>query len=147
MAESLQSGTIQARETLPGQRITSQRRLLLELIRQGGGHVDADELYRQAKGKEPRISLSTVYRTLRLFKNLGLVEERHFDEEHHHYEIKGATEHYHLICMSCGEVVEFESGLTERLKEDVGKEKGYTITEAEIHLAGFCPRCRRERQA
>jgi len=65
-------------QDLKGQRVTSQRRLLLDLIRQSEGHLDADELYRLAKEREPRISLSTVYRTLRLFKELGLVEERHF---------------------------------------------------------------------
>jgi len=71
-----------------GMRVTNQRALLLELIRQGKGHLDADELYRRAREKQPRLSLSTVYRTLQLLKKLGLVEELHFDENHHHYEVR-----------------------------------------------------------
>ena len=73
------------------QRVTGQRALLLDLIRQNYGHLDADELYRKAKQKNRRISLSTVYRNLGLFKKLGLVDEHHFAEEHHHYEAKPAS--------------------------------------------------------
>ncbi|MFQ5924990.1 MAG: Fur family transcriptional regulator [Dehalococcoidia bacterium] len=129
---------------LKGQRVTNQRRLLLALLRRSEGHLDADELYRRAKEREPRLSLSTVYRTLRLFKELGLIEERHFAEEHHHYEAKAATEHYHLVCLSCGEVVEFQSPLTDGMKQQVGREKGFAITEAEVHLMGYCARCQQE---
>src|SRR4030042_1559344 len=89
-------------------RVTAQRALLLELLRRSGGHVDADELYLRARKKNPRISLSTVYRNLQLFKKLGLVDERHFDEEHHHYEVKSGEEHQHLLCINCGKVVEFD---------------------------------------
>ena len=130
--------------SLGSRRSTAQRRLLLELIRQAGGHLDADELYRRAREQEPSISLSTVYRNLKLFKSLGLVEERHFAEEHHHYEAKAATEHYHLVCLGCGEVIEFQSPLTEQMKQDIGSERGYVITESEVHLLGYCPRCQQE---
>lgn len=127
---------------LAGRRLTSQRALLLGLIRQTRGHLDADELHRLAKEKEPRLSLSTVYRNLRLFKGLGLVEELHFDEEHHHYEVKQTAEHYHLLCLGCGRIVEFESPLTGQLKEEVGLANDFTITSAAIHLAGYCAACR-----
>ena len=70
---------------LIGQRMTSQRRLLLNIIRNADGHLDADELFRQAKEKEPRISLSTVYRNLNLLKEVGLVAERRLGEGHHRY--------------------------------------------------------------
>jgi len=62
-----------------GMRVTNQRALIMEIIRQGQGHLDADEIYRRAREKEPRLSLSTVYRALQMFKKLGLVEELHFD--------------------------------------------------------------------
>ncbi|MCJ7807105.1 MAG: transcriptional repressor, partial [Dehalococcoidia bacterium] len=75
-------------KVLTGQRVTSQRRLILDILRHSEGHLDADELYRLAKEREPRISLATVYRNLNLFKELGLVEGRHFTEDHHHYEVK-----------------------------------------------------------
>ncbi len=130
-------------EVLSRQRATSQRRLLLDLIQQAGGHLDADELYHRAREREPKLSLSTVYRTLRLFKNLGLVEERHFIEEHHHYEAKGSAEHYHLICLGCGEVVEFESPLTDQMRRDIGQKNGFEITGVEVNLEGYCIRCRK----
>lgn len=132
-------------QELKGQRITHQRKLLLDLLRQSEGHLDADQLYRLAKEREPRLSLSTVYRTLRLFKELGLVEERHFIEEHHHYEAKGQAEHHHLVCLGCGMVVEFEHPLTDRMKERVSKQSGFEILGAEVYMEGYCERCRRRR--
>jgi Fe2+ or Zn2+ uptake regulation protein len=90
----------------------------------------------------PRLSLSTVYRSLRLFKRLGLVDEHHLGEEHHHYELKGAAEHYHLLCLGCGKVIEFQCPVAERLKEDVGREHGFKVTGVEVNLEGYCSECR-----
>src|SRR4030042_5762402 len=84
-------GSIRQALNVPGLRITSQRALILEVIRHGEGHLDADEVYRRAREKKPRLSLSTVYRTLQMLKKLDLIEELHFDEEHHHYEIKSSA--------------------------------------------------------
>ena len=127
-----------------GLRATSQRALILEVIRRG--HLDADEIYRQARIRQPRLSLSTVYRTLRMFKKLGLVEELHFDEAHHHYEMKPSAEHHHLVCLSCGKVVEFECPLSPKMKEDIAQEKGFEVTGVEIHMTGYCPKCRQNRK-
>ncbi len=124
------------------QRVTSQRTLLLELLRRSGGHVDADELYRRARKKNSRISLSTVYRNLQLFKKLELVDERHFDEEHHHYEVKSGDEHQHLLCIHCGKVVEFDYPITGKLKGDIGKKFDFDITGIEIDVTGLCSDCR-----
>jgi len=123
------------------QRVTAQRTLLLELLRQSGGHVDADELYRRARKKNSRISLSTVYRNLQLFKKLGLVEEHHFDEEHHHYEVKSRAEHQHLLCISCGKVVEFTCPVSWKLREDIGKQYDFDITGVEVRMTGLCSSC------
>jgi Fur family ferric uptake transcriptional regulator len=128
------------------QRNTSQRRLLLDLLNQSEGHLDADELFRLAKEREPRISLSTVYRNLSLFKELGLIQERHLADEHHHYEVKGKREHYHLVCLNCGKVVEFQSPLAKRMKEDISKRTGFEILDGDIRLNGYCERCCRERK-
>ena len=129
-------------EELKGQRVTNQRRLLLQLLRRSEGHLDADELFRLAKERESRLSLSTVYRSLRLFKELGLIEEQHFAEEHHHYEAKGSAEHHHLTCLGCGQVIEFQSPLIQRMRRAVGHEKGFEIAGAEVHMVGYCSRCR-----
>ena len=127
-----------------GLRVTSQRALILEIIRRG--HLDADEIYRQARIKQPRLSLSTVYRTLQVLKKLGLVEELHFDEAHHHYEVKPSSEHHHLVCLGCGKVVEFEYPLSPKIKEDIAREKGFEVIGAEIHMTGYCPKCRQNRK-
>ena len=132
-------------EELRGQRSTSQRRLLLQLLRHSEGHLDADELFRLAKEREPRISLSTVYRSLRLFKELGLIEEQHFSEDHHHYKVKGEGDHHHLVCLGCGKVIEFELSLAGRIKEDVSKQTGFDILGVDVSMEGYCDRCRQGR--
>jgi len=134
------------KETLnkAGRRATSQRSLILGIIRRGEGHLDADEIYRRARQKHLRISLSTVYRTLRTLKSLGLIEELHFDEHHHHYELKPATEHHHLRCLNCGRVVEFHSHLSNYIEERIPEAKGFDIVNTEVNISGYCPDCCRE---
>ncbi len=131
---------------VPGLRSTSQRALILEIIRQGQGHLDADEVYRQARERQPRLSLSTVYRALHMLKKLGLVEELHFDEEHHHYEIKPATEHHHLTCLGCGRVIEFNYPLARLVKRQVTEARGFEIIDTELRMTGYCAECRQKRK-
>ena len=125
-----------------GMRFTNQRALILEIIRQGEGHPDADEVYRQAREKQPNLSLSTVYRTLRMFKESGLVKEVHFDESHHHYEVKAPLEHHHLVCLGCGRVIEFQYPLSRYVKRNVPEAKDFDVSDTEIHMKGYCPECR-----
>lgn len=131
-----------------GMRATNQRALIMEIIRHGHGHrhLDADEIYRRAREKEPRLSLSTVYRTLHILKKLGLVEELHFDEEHHHYEVKPSAEHHHLVCLGCGKVIEFNRPLSRYIKGNIPEAKDFDIIETEVRMAGYCAKCRRNRK-
>ena len=129
-----------------GLRVTNQRALLLEIIREGEGHLDAFELYRRAREKQPRLSLSTVYRALQKFKKLGLVEEVHFDENHHHYEVKPSSEHHHLVCLGCGRVIEFHYLLARQVKRNVPGARGFDIIGTEVRMTGYCSRCRQERK-
>ena len=126
-------------------RITNQRALILEVIRQGQGHLDADEVYRRARQKQPRLSLSTVYRTLQTLKKLGLVDEVHFDEDHHHYEVRPATEHHHLVCLGCGRVVEFQYPLARLVKKNVPEARDFEIAGSEVRITGYCPACRQKK--
>ncbi len=130
---------------LHGERVTSQRLLILRIIREGEGHMDAEELYRRATEEDPRISLSTIYRNLRLFKRIGLVEERYLGEGHHHYELRRPTQHHHLVCLGCGRVIEFECPQTEQMREDVAKANDFEITDTEVYFAGYCSSCRKKR--
>jgi len=129
-----------------GKRVTHQRTLIMEIIRQGRGHLDADEIYRRAREKEPRLSLSTVYRTLQMMKKLNLVDELHFDENHHHYEVKPSAEHHHLVCLGCGRVIEFDYPLSRYLQKKVPEAKDFDVTETEVRMSGYCAKCRRARR-
>ena len=126
-----------------GLRVTSQRALILEIIRRGQGHLDAEEVCRIAQQRQPRISLSTVHRTLRLLKKLGLIEELHFDEDHHHYEVKPSAEHHHLVCLGCGRVIEFQYPLARLVKRNVVEAKDFEIAETEVRMAGYCSECQK----
>ena len=134
------------RVSVPELRATKQRALILEIIRHGKGHLDADEVYRRARLKYPRLSLSTVYRTLQLFKKLGLVEELHFDETHHHYEVKPSAEHHHLVCLGCGKVIEFRHSLSRQVKKNVPEARDFEVVNTEIRMMGYCPECRQKRE-
>jgi Fe2+ or Zn2+ uptake regulation protein len=129
-----------------GMRATNQRALILEIIRRGEGHLDADEIYRRARERNQRLSLSTVYRALQQFKKAGLVKETHFDEDHHHYEIPSPTEHHHLVCLGCGQVVEFQYSLANLVKSNVVEAKDFEITGSEVRMTGYCPACRQKRK-
>ena len=129
-----------------GLRNTAQRALILDIIRKGEGHLDADEVHRRAQKKQPRISLSTVYRTLQKLKGLGLVEELHFDEAHHHYEIKPPTEHHHLVCLGCGKIVEFQYPLARHVLKNVPEAAGFEITGSEVRMTGYCSDCQESKK-
>ncbi len=121
--------------------MTQQREILLDVIEHAGEHLDADGLYRLARERDRRISLSTVYRTLALLKQHDLVEELHLSEEHHHYEVKTTARHYHLVCTACGRVEEFGSEGVERLREELRRERGFEVASIDLDIAGHCARC------
>ena len=122
-------------------RSTGQRQLLLELIKQAEEHLDADKIYQQARQRLPNISLSTVYRNLRLFKKLGLVEEHQLSGTRRHYEAMPRAKHHHLVCLGCGRVFEFKCPSAERLKSRISREEGFKVTDAEVRMVGYCPEC------
>ncbi len=130
--------------TIKDRPVTAQRRLLLDLLREADSHLDAKELYRRAIEKDHQISLATVYRNLRLFKELGFVGEIRLDDVHCYYEIKHSAEHYHLVCTTCGQVIEFESPLVARLVADVERKCGFEANKAVLHLEGHCRGCKEQ---
>ena len=138
--------TIQQEINKRGLKVTNQRTVILEAIRNSHGHVDAEEVHHRIQSKLPRISLSTVYRTLQKFKELGLVEELHFSEEHHHYELKPAVEHYHLVCLDCGAVIEFKYPLRQIVKKTEPQAVDFDITGSDVTLTGHCQKCRNNKK-
>jgi Fe2+ or Zn2+ uptake regulation protein len=127
-----------------GKRITPQRILIMDMIREGGGHLGADEIHRRAKAKAPSLSLSTVYRTISLLKEAGLIEELHLDDEHHHYELKGDRSHHHLICQGCGRIIEFDCPFSQAFLCDLGEQHEFQISSVQLNLTGYCSQCRED---
>ena len=109
--------------------------------------MDARGLYRRAIEKDPRISLATVYRNLRLFKELRLVDEVHLNEARCYYEIRCSRDHYHLVCKSCGTVIEFESTAVANLIDEVQRNSDFDVTRAELYLEGYCRKCKGKEKA
>ncbi len=127
-----------------GMRVTNERSIILGAMRQG--HFDANEIYRRARRKDPHLSLSTVYRTMQAFKKIGLVDELHLSDTHHHYEVKPSTEHHHLVCLGCGRVIEFHYPLSRHIKRSVPEAKDFTISETEFNIKGYCSQCRQKKR-
>jgi Fe2+ or Zn2+ uptake regulation protein len=121
-----------------GKRLTPERSLLLRIIT-ANPHLDAAAIHRIARSKKPRIGLATVYRTLRLLKELGIVRASEFGEDHFHYEVRH-EDHIHLICRRCGVVVEVPcpSGLRE-----LGARNGFEVHQTRFELIGYCRKCRK----
>ena len=129
-----------------GKRITSQRELILRIIQEQGGHLGADEIHRLARRERPRLSLSTVYRTLGLLKELGLVRELRFEEGYSRYEMLGPDKHHHLVCLGCGKVIEFQCAHCARIHRDLGDHHGFQITGSRVELLGYCAECQKRRE-
>jgi Fe2+ or Zn2+ uptake regulation protein len=126
---------------IQGHPLKNQRRLLLELLRDAEGHIDAKELFRRASARDESISPATVYRTLNLFKELGLIDEMRLGKIRCFYEIKQSPEHQHLICKGCGKVMEIQNPYFQKLVKAVRREHGFKVTKAELYLEGYCPEC------
>jgi len=129
------------------QPVTTQRRLLLNVMQEAETHLDAKELYRRASEKNASISLATVYRNLRLFQEQGLIDERHLGQMRCScYEMKRSGEHQHLVCRGCGQVIDFESPLIRKLVAEVQRKNNFSVTRVELYLEGYCHKCKEEKR-
>lgn len=105
-------------------------------------HVTAEQLYRLLSKKEPHIGLATIYRTLNLFCEAGLAQARHFGTQTLFDNVSHKKHHDHLICTSCGKIVEFANCDIERLQEEVARRNGFLIQTHKLELYGLCSGCR-----
>jgi Fe2+ or Zn2+ uptake regulation protein len=124
-----------------GKRITPQRKLILGILTQTNRHLDANDIYERGRRLDSSLSLSTVYRTLGMLKEIGFVQELHLDGEHHHYELDTKGEHSHLICIQCDKVIEVDSDAFIAAASQAGELHGFQITNAQVELEGYCARC------
>jgi Fe2+ or Zn2+ uptake regulation protein len=124
-----------------GRRLTSQRRLILGVLEESDVHLDAETLFVRAKTRDPDISLATVYRTLAVLEEMGLVEEHNLGEEHRHFEAVRDEPHYHFICLGCGRVIEFDTPAMAQVKREVSEREEVCITDVHLRLSGYCAQC------
>jgi Fur family ferric uptake transcriptional regulator len=129
-----------------GVRMTSQRRLLVGIIQDSPRHLDAATLLDLARKQNPEIDRATVYRTLALLKERGLIDEldlMHIQGEKHYYEAKTSRDHCHMACFRCGAIMEYASSSFEKLKEEMIKQSGFQIRVVRLEVGGLCKRCQR----
>ncbi len=127
-----------------GVRLTRQRKILLDLIDHSGQHLDAESLFQLAKAKDPKLNRVTVYRTLKLLKEGGLVDEldlMHYGGDQHYYETRLKQEHAHIICLRCGKVEEFFGEPLHKLRRQVETHFGFQILIARTEIGGYCSHC------
>jgi Fur family ferric uptake transcriptional regulator len=127
-----------------GVRLTRQRQILLDLIDQSGEHLDAEQLFKLAQEKDPKLNRVTVYRTLKLLKAGGLVDEldlMHHNGDQHYYETRMKQEHAHVICLRCGRVEEFFGDPLRRMREQIEEIFGFQIVLARTEVGGYCSHC------
>jgi Fur family transcriptional regulator, ferric uptake regulator len=117
-----------------GMRMTEQRRTIARVLAQADDHPDVEELYRRCSAVDEHISMSTVYRTVRLFEDAGIIERHDFREGRSRYETSTEGHHDHLINLRTGEVIEFRSEEIERLQAEVARRLGYKLMDHRLEL-------------
>jgi Fur family transcriptional regulator, ferric uptake regulator len=133
-----------------GVRLTRQRAILLELIEKSGEHLDAERLYRLAREVDPKLNRVTVYRTLKILKDGGLVDEldlMHYGGDQHYYETRRKQQHAHVICLGCGKVEEFFGEPLQKMRSQIEADFGFQILSARTEVGGYCPHCQTLRAA
>jgi Fur family ferric uptake transcriptional regulator len=128
-----------------GQRLTPQRQRVLELFKRigEGSHLSAEEVHQRLLGAKQRVSLATVYRSLRLLSSMDLLRELELPEGGRRFELASDTHrnHHHLVCVGCGRTEEFESGAVLAAGEQAAGAHGFRLIECVLNVRALCPRC------
>ncbi|MEE3072417.1 MAG: Fur family transcriptional regulator [Pseudomonadota bacterium] len=129
--------TIIARCEAKGLRMTEQRRVIASVLETSDDHPDVEELYARAIAQDPKISIATVYRTVKLFEEAGILEKLEFGDGRARYEDAEREHHDHLIDMNSGEVIEFVDPEIEALQEKIAERLGYRLKGHRLELYGI----------
>lgn len=145
--EQMEMGYDNIKERLKekGFKLTPQRRSVLDIILENEGkHLSAEEIYDLVKKFCPEIGLATVYRTMQVLDELGLVYKHNFDDGRIRYEITHNEDHqhHHLVCKKCGKVIEVEEDLLELLETQVENKYSFSITDHNVKFFGYCSSCK-----
>ena len=119
-----------------GMRMTEQRRVIAQVLERSDDHPDVEELYRRAAEVDDKISIATVYRTVRLFEEAGILERHDFRDGRSRYEQVSDDHHDHLIDLQSGKVIEFTNAEIEQLQELVARRLGYKLVDHRLELYG-----------
>lgn len=119
-----------------GLKMTEQRRTIARVLSQANDHPDVEQVYRRATKLDPRISIATVYRTVKLFEEANILTRHDFGDGRARYEEAPAEHHDHLIDMNSGQVIEFVDEEIERLQEAIAKRLGYRLIDHRLELYG-----------
>ena len=119
-----------------GLKMTGQRRVVARVLSEAGDHPDVEELYRRASALDQHISIATVYRTVRLFEEQGILERRDFGGGRARYEPTEDGPHYHLIDVETGKVIEFQDAEHERLMQTIAARLGFDLVSLRLELFG-----------
>ena len=130
------SDTIIARCEAKGLRMTEQRRVIARVLQDSDDHPDVEELYARASKVDPKISIATVYRTVKLFDEAGILDKLEFGDGRARYEDAERDHHDHLIDMNSGEVIEFVDAEIEALQERIAQKLGYRLKGHRLELYG-----------
>ena len=137
---------LQAHMLKKGLRSTGQRRLIVETFFRAPNHVSIEELLAEVRTEDKRVGYATVYRTLKLLAECGVANERKFSDGLTRYELADeASHHDHLICLECGDIIEFEEPRIETLQEQVAHRYGFLLRSHKHEMYGVCPKCQAKR--
>jgi len=120
-----------------GVRLTDQRRLIAKVMSQSSDHPDVDELHKRVSKVDKKVSIATVYRTVKLFEESGIIEKHDFKGGKARYEQSPDIHHDHLIDVNTGEIVEFVNEEIEKLQETVAEKLGYQLLDHKLELYGI----------
>jgi Fur family transcriptional regulator, ferric uptake regulator len=126
-----------------GLRLTAQRRAIAQAFFEGEGHPNADELYARVRLAHPAIGQATVYRTLRLFREVGLASSSTFGSAASRFEVADGHHHDHLVCTECDHIIEFVNDTIEKLQDEVAEAHGFVLSSHRMELYGICANCQR----
>jgi len=120
-----------------GLKMTDQRRVISRVLSEAQDHPDVEEIYRRAAAIDPRISIATVYRTIKLYEDANIIERRDFGDGRARYEENREEHHHHLIDVNSGEVLEFTNDELEKLKARIARDLGYDLIGDRLELYGI----------
>ena len=129
--------TIEQRCTAKGVKLTEQRKIIARIMSESQDHPDVDELYKRASEIDSKISIATVYRTVKLFEEAGIVTKHDFKGGKARYEELNESHHDHLIDIKSGEIIEFVDDEIEKLQKKVAEKYGYNLVDHKLELYGI----------